>query len=73
MEICRQVDFDISKRRMRRSPGINNIYIFNTIFVSSHMYPENPEGTQAIVGSINMGYYCSSLLLEENKNDLILI
>ena len=22
---------------------------FNAIFVSSHMYPENPEGTQVIV------------------------
>ena len=30
--------------------------VFNTIFVSNHMYPENPEGTQAIVGSMNMGY-----------------
>ena len=29
---------------------------FNTVFVSSHMYPENPEGTQVIVGSMNMGY-----------------
>ena len=29
---------------------------FNTIFVSSHMYPENPKGTQVIVGSMNMGY-----------------
>ena len=29
---------------------------FNTFFVSSHMYPENPEGTQVIVGSMNMGY-----------------
>ena len=29
---------------------------FYTIFVSSHMYPENPEGTQVIVGSMNMGY-----------------
>ena len=28
----------------------------NTIFVSSHMYPEYPEGTQIIVGSMNMGY-----------------
>ena len=24
--------------------------------MSSHMYPENPEGTQIIVGSMNMGY-----------------
>ena len=33
------------------------IFLFlNTIFVSSHMYPENPEGTQVIVGSMNMGY-----------------
>ena len=29
---------------------------FNTTFVSSHMYPKNPEGTQVIVGSMNMGY-----------------
>ena len=29
---------------------------FNTIFVSSHMYPENPEETQVIVGSMNMEY-----------------
>ena len=29
-------------------------FFFNTIFVSSHMYPENPEGTQVIVGSMNM-------------------
>ena len=31
-------------------------FFFNTIFVSSHMYPVNPEGTQVIVGSMNMGY-----------------
>ena len=30
--------------------------IFFTIFVSSHMYPENPEGTQVIVRSMFMGY-----------------
>ena len=29
---------------------------FNTIFVSSHMYPENPEGTRVIKGSMNLGY-----------------
>ena len=34
---------------------ISNICL-NTIFVSSHMYPENPEGTQVILGSMNMGY-----------------
>ena len=28
---------------------------FNTIFVSSHMYQEKPEGTEVIVGSMNMG------------------
>ena len=28
-----------------------------TIFVSSHKYPENPEGTQIIVGSIEHGIY----------------
>ena len=36
-----------------------NIFVYffkNTIFVSSHMYPENPEGTQVIIGSMNMGY-----------------
>ena len=31
-------------------------FFFNTIFVLSHMYPENPQGTQVIVGSMNMGY-----------------
>ena len=38
--------------------GLTSIWFpfFNTIFVSSHMYPENPEGTQVIVGSMNMGY-----------------
>ena len=30
--------------------------LFNTIFVSSHMHPENPEETQVIEGSTNMGY-----------------
>ena len=37
---------DVPARRM----------FFNTIFVSSHMYPVNPEETQVIVGSMNMGY-----------------
>ena len=31
-------------------------YILNRIFLSSHMYPENLEGTQVIVSSMNMGY-----------------
>ena len=35
--------------------AVPNVFL-NTIFVSSHMYPENPEGTQVIVGSMNMGY-----------------
>ena len=29
---------------------------FNTIFVSSRMYPESPEETRVFVGSMNMGY-----------------
>ena len=33
---------------------------FNRVFVSSHMYSENPEGTRVIVGSMNMGYFCFS-------------
>ena len=28
----------------------------NTIFVISHIYPENHKGNQVIVGSMNMGY-----------------
>ena len=33
------------------------IQFFETqFFVSSHMYPDNPEGTQVIVGSMNMWY-----------------
>ena len=35
---------------------VSKYLFFNTIFVSSHMCPENPEGTQVIVGSMNMGY-----------------
>ena len=30
--------------------------LFNTIVVSNHVYSENPEVTQVIVGSMNMGY-----------------
>ena len=42
---------------MVAQPGEGQNYkFFNTIFVSSHMYPENPEGTQVIVCSMNMGY-----------------
>ena len=33
-----------------------DFFFFNTIFVSSHMYPENPRRDQVIVGSMNMGY-----------------
>ena len=41
----------------RKRPQLDNGYfVLNTVFVSSHMYQENPEGTQVIVGSINMGY-----------------
>ena len=29
---------------------------FKHNFVSSHMYPENYEGTQVILSSMNMGY-----------------
>ena len=33
-----------------------SFFFSNTIFVSSHMYPENPEETQVIVGSMNLVY-----------------
>ena len=36
--------------------GYMDQVFLNTIFVSSHMYPENPEGTRVIVGSMNMEY-----------------
>ena len=39
---------------------IIRLRFFNTIFVSSHMYQENPEETQVIVGSLNMGYISDS-------------
>ena len=42
--------------RRKTIESLSQISFFNTIFVSSHMYPENPEGTQVIVGSMNMGY-----------------
>ena len=40
------------------SQSLNNQFFLNTFFVSSHIiiYPENPERTQVIIGSINMGY-----------------
>ena len=38
----------------------NSDNFLNTIFVSSHMYPENPEGTQVIVGSMNMEYIANT-------------
>ena len=43
---------------------------FNTIFVSSHMYPENPEGTRVIVGFMNMGYdnYISDTAMIRSHN-----
>ena len=41
--------------RLGIQPAKQSDLLFNTIFVSSHMYPENPEGTQVIVGSMNMG------------------
>ena len=41
---------------------LNAYYVFNTIFVSSHMYQENPEGTRVVVGSMNMGYDIYSTL-----------
>ena len=34
---------------------VRDMSFFNTIFVSSHMYPKNPEETQVIIGSMNMG------------------
>ena len=34
----------------------HNVYFFNIIFVSNNMYPENPEATRVILGSMNMGF-----------------
>ena len=34
----------------------HSLLFFNIIFVLSHMYPENPEGIQVFVSSMNMGY-----------------
>ena len=39
--------------------GIGELVFFSFLkpfFVSSHMYPENPEGTRVILGSMNMWY-----------------
>ena len=45
------------RKALSLSKSRHRLHIFfNTTFVSSHMYPENPEGTQVIVGSMNMGY-----------------
>ena len=45
-----------SQRKFTEDYLLILFYFLNTIFVSNHMYPENPEGTQIIVGSMNMGY-----------------
>ena len=42
--------------QLKKFPDSSISFFFNTIFVSSHMYPGTPEGTQVIVGSMNMGY-----------------
>ena len=44
------------------------IHFLTQFFVSSHMYPENPEGTQVIVGSMNMGYYISDTARNRTHN-----
>ena len=46
----------VSKKLFRHLSFNSNHTFFNTIFVSSNMYPENPKGTQVIVGSMNMGF-----------------
>ena len=43
------------------------MFFLNTIFVSSHMYPENPEGTEVFIGSMNMGYI-SDTARNQNPN-----
>ena len=60
------INYSVDNQMSKLKRGFQNKYLhisvvfcfvfFNTIFVSSHMYPENPEGTQVIVGSMNMGY-----------------
>ena len=45
----------LSGENATESYEINNLFL-NTIFVSSHMYSENPGETQVIVGSINIRY-----------------
>ena len=44
-----------SSSYLKHGLNMTNEFFLNTIFVSSHMYPENPEGTQVIVSSMNMG------------------
>ena len=46
------------------------LFFLNTIFVSSRLYPENPEGTQVIVGSMNMGYI-SDTAVESNSQPVL--
>ena len=47
----------MSRTHQIRVKVSESVIFFNTIFVSSHNYvPENPEGTQVIVDSMNMEY-----------------
>ena len=50
---------NLSKHRFKETDSLlsNRLNFFlKTIFVLSHMYPENPDRTQVIVGSMNMEY-----------------
>ena len=48
--------------------GFHFNYFFNTIFVSSHMYPENPEETRVIVVSVNVIWYLSNTARNRTRN-----
>ena len=41
---------------MRHGESVTKPDYYYIIIIIIYMYPENPEGTQVIVGSMNMGY-----------------
>ena len=51
--------YEFMKNTKKSFMGTNPVNYLNVIpvyFFKHNMYPEKPEGTQVIIGSINMGY-----------------
>ena len=58
---------------LHAASSCNHQLFFKTQFLcQTHMYPENPEGTQVIVGSMNMGYDIYLMYVQEGEQRKLL-